>query len=128
MITVKINKKDDKLIGFDIAGHALSGERDFTNDSSLVGEAFDIICNSVSVLSQSAVIGIDEVLKLNCAYEIDDGFLSLQLKECLPEEMEKAQIVLETFEKSLESVIAGFDQLVGEQKRKEYIIIKKEEV
>ena len=29
-----------------------------------------MVCNSVSVLSQSAIIGLDEVLKLNVNYEI----------------------------------------------------------
>ena len=35
-----------------------------------IGDAYDLICNSVSVLSQSTLIGMDEVLKLNSNYEI----------------------------------------------------------
>ena len=87
-----------------------------------------MICNSVAVLSQSVMIGIDEVLKLNCTYEIKDGYLMLDLQDFSSEEIEKTQVLLQTFEKSLESVILGFDALVGKKKRMEYITLIKEEV
>ena len=44
------------------------------------------------------------------------------------EELDEAQVLLRTFEKSLESVILGFDQIVGKKKRREYITLIKEEV
>ena len=128
MITVKINEKESKIVGFVMDGHALSDDRDFSSDSALVGEAFDLICNSVSVLSQSVIIGLDEVLKLNSTYEIQDGYLKLDLQDFNAEELDEAQILLKTFEKSLESVILGFDQVVGKKKRREYITLIKEEV
>ena len=128
MITVKINEKKSKIVGFVMDGHALSDDRDFSSDSALVGEAFDLICNSVSVLSQSVIIGLDEVLKLNSTYEIKDGYLKLDLQDFNEEELDKAQVLLRTFEKSLESVILGFDQIVGKKKRREYITLIKEEV
>ena len=128
MITVKINEKQSKIVGFVMDGHALSDGRDFSSDSALVGEAFDLICNSVSVLSQSVIIGLDEVLKLNSTYEIKDGYLKLDLQDFNEEELDEAQVLLRTFEKSLESVILGFDQIVGKKKRKEYITLIKEEV
>ena len=128
MITVKINEKKSKIVGFVMDGHALSEDRDFSSDSALVGEAFDLICNSVSVLSQSVIIGLDEVLKLNSTYEIKDGYLKLDLQDFNEEELDEAQVLLRTFEKSLESVILGFDQIVGKKKRREYITLIKEEV
>ena len=109
-------------------GHALSDNRDFSNDPALIGEAFDLICNSVSVLSQSVIIGLDEVLKLNSTYEMKDGYLKLDLQDFNLEELKQAQVLLRTFEKSLESVILGFDQLTGKKKHKEYITLIKEEV
>ena len=66
---------EDISLGFKIEGHALSREE----IESTTGDAYDMICNSVSVLSQSAVIGMQEVLKLPVKYEINDGFLSLNL-------------------------------------------------
>lgn len=128
MVKVKIKQHNDSIVGFVINGHAMGGDRDFSNDSALVGEAFDMICNSVSVLSQSVIVGLDEVLKLNSTYEIKDGYLKLDLQDFSLEELNQAQVLLKTFEKSLESVILGFDQLVGQKKRREYITLIKEEV
>lgn len=128
MIKVKIKQQDNNIVGFVMNNHAMSRDRDFINDPALVGEAFDLICNSVSVLSQSVIIGLDEVLKLNSTYEINDGYLKLDLQDFTQEELNQAQVLLRTFEKSLESVILGFDQLVGEKKRREYITLIKEEV
>ncbi|MDR3594755.1 ribosomal-processing cysteine protease Prp [Clostridium sp.] len=128
MVKVKIKQHNNNIVGFVINGHALSDNRDFSNDLALVGEAFDLICNSIAVLSQSVIIGLDEVLKLNSTYEMKDGYLKLDLQDFNLEELNQAQVLLKTFEKSLESVILGFDQLVGEKKRKEYITLMKEEV
>ncbi len=128
MIKVKIKQHNSNIVGFVINGHALSDGRDFSNDPALIGEAFDLICNSVSVLSQSVIIGLDEVLKLKSTYEMKDGYLKLDLQEFDLEELKQAQVLLKTFEKSLESVIVGFDQLTGKKKRKEYITLIKEEV
>ena len=128
MIKVKIEQHKDNLVGFVINGHAMDRNRDFSNDSALVGEAFDMICNSVSVLSQSVIIGLDEVLKLNSTYYIKDWYLKLDLHDFNQEELTQAQVLLKTFEKSVESVILGFDALVGQKKRKEYISFIKEEV
>lgn len=128
MVKVKIKQHNNNIVGFVINGHALCDDRDFSNDAALVGEAFDLICNSVAVLSQSVIIGLDEVLKLNSTYEMQDGYLKLDLQDFNLGELKQAQVLLKTFEKSLESVILGFDQLVGEKKRREYITLIKEEV
>ena len=128
MVKVKIKQHNENIVGFVMNGHALSDDRDFSNDPALVGESFDLICNSVAVLSQSVIIGLDEVLKLNSTYEIKDGYLKLDLQDFNLEELNQAQVLLKNFEKSLESVILGFDQLVGQKKRKEYITLIKEEV
>ena len=128
MIKVKIKQHKNNIVGFIINGHAMGSDRDLSNDSALVGEAFDMICNSVSVLSQSVIIGLDEVLKLNSTYELKDGYLKLDLQDLNLEELNQAQVLLKTFKKSLESVILGFDEIVGEKKRREYITLIKEEV
>lgn len=128
MIKAKIFYKNNDITGFVIDNHAMPGDRDFNNDALLVGEAFDMVCNSVSVLSQSVLIGIDEVLKLNCTYEIADGYLKLDLTDFSKEELGKSQVLLKTFEKSLESVISSLDQMFGNNKRREYIKLLKEEV
>ena len=122
MIEVKIRSNQENILSYEINSHAL-----INREAIIAGEAYDMVCNSVSVLSQSAIIGLDEVLKLNVNYEISDGYLSLNLDGFNGEEIEKAQVILKTFEKSLESVILSLDEMFGIKKRKEYIILLKEE-
>jgi len=128
MIKVKINQHEGNIISFIVDNHAMPADRDFRNDVALVGETFDMVCNSVSVLSQSVLIGLDEVLKLNSTYEIGDGYLKLDLVDFNSEELEQAQVLLKTFEKSLESVILSLDETFGTKRRREYITLIKEEV
>ncbi|MBD7910627.1 MULTISPECIES: ribosomal-processing cysteine protease Prp [Clostridium] len=123
MIEIKIRSRKDNILSFSINSHAL---RD--REAILAGDAYDMICNTVSVLSQSVIIGLDEVLKLNVNYEMKDGYLALDLQGFTDEETNEAQVLLKTFEKSLDSTIMSLDQSFGEKKRKEYIILKHEEV
>ena len=87
-----------------------------------------MICNSVSVLSQSVIIGMQEVLKLPIKYEINDGFLSLNLSNLKEEEIDRAQVLLLTFEKSLQSIMMSLEASFGINKRDKYIKIVLEEV
>ena len=119
MIKIIIFKQKDISLGFKIEGHALSREE----IESTTGDAYDMICNSVSVL-----IGMQEVLKLPVKYEINDGFLSLNLHNLNDEDIERGQILLLTFEKSLESLIMSLDASFGKNRRNKYIKIKFEEV
>ena len=80
------------------------------------GDAYDLICNSVSVLSQSALIGIEEVLKLKVKYEINDGFLHINLSDLNNEDIEKCQVLLLTFEKSIESLMQSLKLSFGKNK------------
>lgn len=123
MIKIEIETKTNNIMSVTIKNHALR-EREMI----LAGEAYDMICNSVSVLSQSAIIGLDEVLKLNVNYEVSDGYLKIDLTGFSNDEVKEAQVILKTLEKSLESVILSIEQSFGYKKRCEYIDFKKEEV
>ena len=123
MIEIRIESKNENIMSFRINNHALIGR-----EAILAGDAYDMVCNSVSVLSQSVVIGMEEVLKLPVKYEINDGFLSLNLHNLKNEDIKKGQILLLTFEKSLESLIMSLDASFGKNRRNKYIKIKFEEV
>jgi uncharacterized protein YsxB (DUF464 family) len=123
MIEVKFKSKNNSIISFSINNHAL-----IEREAIMAGEAYDMVCNSVSVLSQSVIIGLDEVLKLNVSYEIKNGFLSLDLTEFNEEEIEAAQVLLKTFKLSLDSVIISLEKMFGNKKRMEYINLLNEEV
>ena len=124
MIRVTILQKGNISLGFKISGHALSREE----IENTIGDAYDLICNSVSVLSQGAVIGMEEVLKLPVKYEINDGYLSLNLSGLKEDEIEKGQVLLKTFEKSIESLMMSLEASFGKNKRNKYISLKNEEV
>ena len=124
MIKVTILQKGNLSLGFKISGHALSREE----IENTIGDAYDLICNSVSVLSQGAVIGMEEVLKLPVKYEINDGYLSLNLSGLKEDEIEKGQVLLKTFEKSMESLMMSLEASFGKNKRNKYISLKNEEV
>ena len=128
MINIILKRNEQNIVSFVIDNHAMPEDRDFNHDEALVGEAFDMVCNSVSVLSQSVIIGLDEVLKLNATYEMSDGYLKLDLTDFNEEELKEAQVLLLTFEKSLESVILSLTDMFGIEKCNEYIILEKEEV
>lgn len=123
MIEIRIESKNENIMSFRINNHAL-----IWREAILAGDAYDMVCNSVSVLSQSVVIGLDEVLKLNVNYEIRDGYLALDLNGFTQEEIEQSQVLLRTFEKSIESTILSLDEMFGSKKRREYITLIKEEV
>ena len=123
MIEIRIESKNENIMSFRINNHALIGR-----EAILAGDAYDMVCNSVSVLSQSVVIGLDEVLKLNVNYEIRDGYLALDLNGFTQEEIDQSQVLLRTFEKSIESTILSLDEMFGSKKRREYITLIKEEV
>ena len=123
MVNVKILKRENLSLGFKIEGHALSDDELMKS-----GNAYDLICNSISILSQTILIGITEVLGVKAKYEIHDGFLDINLSNLKKSEIESCQVLLLTFEKSLESVMLSLDNMFGKQKRREYITLIKEEV
>ncbi|GAB6169311.1 hypothetical protein JCM1393_17710 [Clostridium carnis] len=124
MIKVTIFKNNNLSLGFKIKGHALS-RREIEKET---GDVYDLVCNSVSVLSQSTVIGMEEVLKLPIKYKVEDGFLQINLFNLNKEEIERAQVLLLTFEKSLESLMMSLKVSFGKNKDSEYIRLLKEEV
>lgn len=123
MIEIKIFKKENLRLGFKIEGHALSKA-----ELEKSGDAYDLICNSVSVLSQGTLIGIEEVLKLKVKYKINDGFLHINLSNLKNQDLEKCQVLLLTFEKSIESLMQSLKLSFGSKTDSEYIRLLEEEV
>lgn len=91
MTRVVIFKKKDRISGFEISGHTGYAE-----------EGSDIVCSAVSSVSQMALLGIKDVLKLNIFFEISDGFLKLSLGKNVKNE--SAQVLLKSMEKSIREI------------------------
>jgi len=80
MVKVEFVRRKGKIVSFKIKGHAQPIEKQLD---------VDLICNSISVISQTTVIGIEEVLKIKVKYVIDDGFLNLNLEDQTIEDIGK---------------------------------------
>ncbi|MDD6770474.1 MAG: ribosomal-processing cysteine protease Prp [Inconstantimicrobium porci] len=124
MIKVIFKHNDNNIIGFKIEGHAVSQE---VMDAT-IGDAYDMICNTVSVLSQNVLIGIQEVLKLRPLYEIENGFLEVNLNNLSEDDIEKCQVLMKTFDFTLKSTVMALNKSLGNKTRSQYIRILKEEV
>ncbi len=108
MINIVFKQKEDYIVAFNINGH-----------SGYAEEGYDIICSAVSALSQSVVIGIEEVLNIKVNYHMDNGFLSLSMEDSSLEDIKNCQVLLKTMLKSFQSMKLAYG---------DYINVKIEEV
>lgn len=102
MTEIKFKRKSGQIVSFSMDGH-----------SDYAGSGEDIVCAALSVLSQSMVIGIEEVLKINLKYEIEDGFLTLSIEDNTEDEINKCQVLLQTMLKSIESMIISYGEYIN---------------
>jgi hypothetical protein len=87
MIKIKINRDNSQNItSFSVKGHAYAAE-----------PGRDIVCASVSILTQTAALALYEVADIDIIYEMDDGWLYCQIPEKLEEgTRQKANVILDT--------------------------------
>ena len=98
MTKIQIFKDKGNIQGFIVSGH-----------SGYAGEGSDIVCSAISSLSQMVCVGLENVLNLKPQIKIEDknAYLSCFLKEY----NQNAQVLFETFEKSVELLLAGDKKL-----------------
>lgn len=85
MTTCVITKKDGLIIGVETDGHA-------SNDNH------SLVCNSVSVLMQSLLIGVVNILELDIGFTIESGHLHIKLTD---DQAEKSQVLTDTFAETI---------------------------
>lgn len=109
MIRIDIFYEDLLIKGFTVCGHAGYDQR---------GD--DIVCAAVSALTQTAILGLNEYLAGKLKWEIDgDGMLECWLADDLvPEEQEKAQVILHTMELGLCNIRQSYDEFLAVCKRR----------
>ena len=94
MVRVTVLRERGTPVGFELTGHADQG-----------AEGEDIVCAGISAITETAILGITDVLKLDAAYTHESGYSSCVLsRETSSEEDEKAAIVFNT-------MIAGLTSL-----------------
>lgn len=104
MIKVSIYRNQNgNIISYEVIGHA--GAQD--------GDGYDLVCNSVSVLTQAPLIGLERYLKIKPHYTVDRkrGIFTLKLDETDG----NTQAILETMFLALQSVERQFPQYVKVQ-------------
>ena len=95
MVKVKFVRSSGNIVSFKMKGHAMPREAKLD---------VDLICAAISAISQTTVIGIEEVLKIKVKYCIEDGFLNLNLENQTLEDIERCQVLLETMILGLKSI------------------------
>lgn len=107
MTVITVLYKHGAPIGFDAKGHTGYAER---------GE--DIVCAAVSAVTQTAAIGITELVKAECAFEVSDGELHLMLGRSVKgEQLKQAELILETMLMGLRSIETEYSDYLKIEKR-----------
>lgn len=94
MTEITVFSKNGRLVGFNAVGH--SGFAD-------AGE--DIVCAAISAITQTAVMGITEIVKCSAALDMEDGKLSFMLEKAVKgERFQQAELILRTMLLGLRSI------------------------
>ncbi|KAB3531429.1 ribosomal-processing cysteine protease Prp [Alkaliphilus serpentinus] len=103
MIKIVIKRNENGNISeFDIKGHASSAK---------AGE--DIVCAAVSVLSQTTLLGLYEILKIELDHQREKGDIYCRIPDNLPQsKREDANILLETMVLGLKSLVIGYPKYI----------------
>lgn len=100
MIVVEIYRtRNGEINGFLVKGHAGMAEK---------GQ--DIVCAAVSVLTQTAVLGLSQYLGLQPKVNRKEGYLACMLSQRV--EMETVQAILETMAIGLKEIAGQFPDFV----------------
>lgn len=108
MINVIFVKKENRIVSFNIKGHA---------GYDVYGS--DIVCSAVSALSLTFANGIIEIVKAKSKVNEKNGFLSLDLSDEKSEKIDQCQILLETMLLGMKNIEVNY---------KKFIDVKVEEV
>ena len=107
MTEITVLEKRGRLVGFDATGHTCYAE-----------EGEDIVCAAVSAITQTAVIGIMEVIKAPCALDISDGELHLMLEKTVKGKLfEQAELIIRTMLAGLRSIETDYSDYLKLEKR-----------
>ena len=104
MTDIKFFKNNGVFIGFECSGHtgyAKSGK--------------DIVCAAISSLTQSVVIGLQEVCFLGIRMTIDDdGYIKVIIPQDLDaRKLRDSQVLLETLYLSIKDLMMGYSNYIS---------------
>ena len=98
MTNVVFLMSNEGIRGFRITDH--TGDADHGQD---------IVCAAISALGQTAVMGLQDVVGVDCSVEIRDAFLCCELpKKLTNEKWSESQVLLQTLMKGLTAIQAEY--------------------
>lgn len=102
MTRVTIFRQNGRIAGFLADGHTGFAE-----------EGEDIVCSAVSAVTQTAVLGLTDVLNLPAAVEVQDATLSCMLEKGIAEaDWQRAELILETMTVGLRSIADSYGDYI----------------
>lgn len=108
MTNIIFSRKNGKIIRFKISGH--TGKAEFGKD---------ILCSAISSVSQSALVGVTEILKIEPKIlKIHDGYMEFELKN-EDFDNQSVQLLLETCLKSLKEIVKNDKKFVKLEEKNE---------
>lgn len=104
MINVTVVKYNQHIITIEATGH-----------SGYAESGADIVCSAVSTLLQSLIVGLDEVVKVEPNYTIDEKIPHLSVsvsRDISHEKMKEAQILMKSIYLGLKKVADGYAKFI----------------
>ncbi len=103
MINITVVKNKQNIVTIEATGH-----------SGYAEEGKDIVCSAVSAITQSLILGLKQVLKLNVVDIVDESIphLSVTLKGLTENENKLAQILMQTAYLSLKEIQEGYTKYI----------------
>lgn len=105
MTKIKFFKRQDKFMGFECSGH--TGYAEYGKD---------ILCAALSGMTQSCMMGLTKVLKINILIKKndDDGYLKIELPKKITEDnLRLSQILFDTLYISIKDLIDGYSKYIS---------------
>ena len=109
MIKVEIFRKNGSIVGYKASGH-----------SGYSKQGSDIICSTISTSLHMTLAGIQEVLKLEPKFKMNDGFLDVDLRNISQNKFTEINILTETmvlFLKELAKQYPKYIRLVEKEEK-----------
>lgn len=105
MTNIKLFKSNGYYVAFECSGHTGYGE-----------EGEDILCATISGISQSVALGLKDVCRVNIKITRKDssGYFKVELPNNLSsEKLDETQVLLETLRVSIEDLIKGYSKYIS---------------
>jgi len=107
MTTIKCLYKDGHIISLEVKGH-----------TGYDRAGYDILCASVSAITQTALLGLKNVLKVKVEYKIRDSYLKMELPDMDSESRKLADAVLDTMLEGLKDIASGYSSYIKLEEEK----------